>query len=119
MALKRMIDGATVEMTAQQEADFLASLPVRTVTVEEYRRAIQLRIDATAQSRRYDSGVTCSSYLGSTNDGWAAEAAAFVSWRDAVWGYAYGELAKVQAGDREQPSVEYLLAELPAINWPA
>lgn len=87
-------------------------------SVDEYRRAIQTKIDATAQERGYDSGVTCSSYLGSTSPTWAAEAGAFVSWRDAVWGYAYGELAKVEGGDREQPSVAGIVSELPAIEWP-
>jgi len=50
---------------------------------------------------------------------WAAEAAAFAAWRDAVWTYAYAELAKVQAGQRAQPTVTDLIAELPAIIWPA
>jgi len=30
-----------------------------------------------------------------------------------VWAYAYAELAKVMAGEREQPTVETFLAELP------
>lgn len=89
------------------------------ITVDDFRRAIQAHIDATAQQRSYDSGVTCSSYVGSANPAWAAEAGAFVAWRDAVWAYAYTELPKVQAGQRPQPSVEAFIAELPAMTWPA
>ena len=88
------------------------------LTIDDYRHAIQAHIDATAQAQSYDSGVTCSSYVGSTNPAWAAEAAAFVAWRDAVWTYAYSELEKVQAGQRPQPSVAAILDELPAMTWP-
>jgi len=85
----------------------------------DYRSAIQAHVDATARSRDYDSGVSCTSWVASTNPVWAAEAQAFVAWRDAVWAYAYTELAKVEAGQREQPNVAALLAELPAMSWPA
>ncbi|AZO82181.1 hypothetical protein B5U98_08015 [Bosea sp. Tri-39] len=92
--------------------------PEPELTVEHYRRAIQAHVDATAQARNYDSGLICASYLDSTNPAWAAEAAALVAWRDAVWVYAYAELAKVEGGEREQPTVAEIVAELPAISWP-
>lgn len=92
--------------------------PVPAPGIDAYRSAIQIHVDATAQQRSYDSGVICSSYVVSTDPAWAAEAQAFVAWRDAVWAYAYSELAKVQAGTRPQPSVTDILAELPAIAWP-
>lgn len=50
---------------------------------------------------------------------WAAEAAVFVAWRDAVWLYAYAEMDKVLTGQRPQPSIDDLIAELPAIEWPS
>lgn len=87
-------------------------------TLDDYRYAIQAHVDATAQERQYDSGVTCASYVNSTVTTWAAEAAAFVSWRDAVWAYAFAELAKVEANERPQPTVDDFLAELPAMVWP-
>lgn len=85
----------------------------------DYRRAIQTHVDLTAQQRGYDTAASCASYVASTNTVWAGEAAAFVAWRDAVWAHAYGELAKVEAGQRSQPGVEAFLAELPAFAWPA
>lgn len=72
-----------------------------------------------AQERRYDSAVSIATYVGSTNPAWAAEAAAFVAWRDAVWAYAYIELDRVMGGQRPQPTVSELIAELPALTWPA
>lgn len=87
-------------------------------TQADYRQAIQAHLDAEAQTRSYDSAQSAASYASSTNTVWKAEAEAVIAWRDAVWVYAYAELAKVQAGERERPSVEELIAELPDIVWP-
>lgn len=87
-------------------------------TIEDYRHNIQLTLDSVAQSRNYDSGTTISTYVNSTIPQWAAEAQAFVAWRDAVWAYAYAELDKVESGERAMPSVNDFLAELPGIAWP-
>jgi len=78
-----------------------------------------VHVDAVARERQYDDGVSCASYKDSANAAWAAEAAAFVAWRDAVWVYAFTELDKAQDGQREQPAVEAFVAELPPIQWPA
>lgn len=88
------------------------------VTIDDYSRAIQRHIDTTARARQYNDGNACVSYISSTNETWAAEAQAFVAWRDDVWVYAFTELDKVQNGQREQPTVEDLIAELPVISWP-
>lgn len=90
----------------------------RFLTSDDYERAIQRRVDHTAAQRRYSDGASCASYTVSTNPVWAAEAQGFIAWRDAVWAHAYAEMAKVEAGQRAQPSVEEFLAELPAIIWP-
>lgn len=88
-------------------------------TENNYRLAIQHHVDEAARSRRYDSGNSLASYVTSTNEAWAAEAQAFVAWRDAVWQHAYAELDKVVAGEREQPGVDDFIGELPVIEWPA
>lgn len=87
--------------------------------VDVYRLEIQSLIDRKATERQYDSGATLASYVNSTIPEWAVEAQAFVAWRDQVWAYALTELAKVQSGGREQPSVEAFLAELHLFEWPA
>lgn len=97
----------------------VSSRPPQPATMGDYRFAIQAHIDATAQARNYDSGLTCASYTGSTNPAWAAEATAFVAWRDDVWTYAYSEFAKVQAGERPQPSIAEIIGDLPVMTWPA
>jgi hypothetical protein len=87
-------------------------------TVEDYQRAIQAMVDETARGQLFNDGVTMASYVSSTVEPWAAQAQAFVAWRDNVWQYAYSELSKVQAGEREQPTIEAFLLELPEIVWP-
>jgi hypothetical protein len=87
-------------------------------TITDYENAIQNLVDNTARERQFRDGVTLASYIGSTKPKWATEAQAFVAWRDNVWTYAYGELAKVQAGQRQQPTVEQFLGEIARIAWP-
>lgn len=87
-------------------------------TITDYENAIQNLVDSTARERQFRDGVTLASYTASTKPKWAAEAQAFVEWRDNVWTYAYSEFAKVQAGDRSQPTVEQFLSEIARIAWP-
>lgn len=111
--------GETTErpMTPEEIAE-LASIPAPTPTITDYETAIQNLVDSTAREKQFRDGVTLASYTASTKPKWAAEAQAFVAWRDNVWFYAYGELAKVQAGQRSQPTVEQFLAEIAPIAWP-
>lgn len=99
------------EFTAPQEPE--SPLP----GLDAYRVASQNVIESTAQSRRYESSVTCASYVNSTVEAWAAEAKAFVAWRDAVWAHAYARLAEVEAG-APQPSIKAFIETLPVIEWP-
>lgn len=111
-------DAWTEEVVAEYRARIEADAVVLPPTVEDYRAAIQSHVDATAQSRRYDGGTSLASYASSSNAAWAAEAQAFIQWRDDVWIYTYAELDSVTAGEREQPTVEAFLGELPTIAWP-
>lgn len=85
-------------------------------TVEDYRAAVQAHVDAVAASHLYDGGVSLASYLGSTNAVWAAEAAAFVAWRDAVWAAVYALWA--DPPEEGESTIEALIASLPEITWP-
>lgn len=84
-------------------------------SLEDLRQAVQAHIDATAQARLYDSGVTLASYGASSNPLWAAEAQAFLAWRDTVW----AQLHALWADPPETlPRPEALIADLPVIAWP-
>lgn len=106
-------------MAAVDAGDVIEPFSPPPLTVEVYRAAIQTYVDDVARARQYDNGISCASYKDSTNATWAAESAAFIAWRDAVWLYAFGELDKVQNGQRPQPTVQDFLAELPEITWPS
>jgi hypothetical protein len=90
-----------------------------TPTQADYEAAIEAHVNTTAKERQYRSDVSCVSYISSTIPQWAAEAAAFNTWRDQVWAYAYNQLYAVAQGQRTQPTIPALIAELPAITWPA
>lgn len=79
--------------------------------------AIQDYLDTTAQSRRYDNIFTAISYVNSTDETFAREAQACLVWRDKVWRKCYDILDAVEAGEREIPTMEELIAELPTIEW--
>lgn len=87
-------------------------------SIDDYRRAIQACLDAKAQERGYDGGHTIATYTGSAVELWAAEAQAFVGWRDSVWMYAFEELEKVQNGVRSAPTPQEFCEELPYFSWP-
>lgn len=100
-------------ITAEQKAS-----GAQAALIEAFRLAIQAHVDAAARSRRYDSGNSLASYVASTNPVWAAEAQAFVAWRDEVWAYSYAELDKVLAGQRPPPTIGEFLSGLDPIEWP-
>ncbi|MFG0161162.1 hypothetical protein ACF0MN_10910 [Legionella pneumophila] len=80
-------------------------------------KIIQDFIDKKAQEKDYGDGVLCASYKDSTNAQWQQEAQAFIAWRDAVWLYAYSELALIQAGEKPIPTIEEFIQSLPDLNW--
>lgn len=83
-----------------------------------YQRAIEEHVDAVAQSRGYSGAVSIATYVTSTNQAWALEAAAFIAWRDMVWAHAFEQLAAVQGGQMAPPTLGSFIAGLPAIEWP-
>ncbi|WP_210258903.1 hypothetical protein [Rhizobium sp. WYCCWR 11152] len=113
MATRSIFNIATGETTTEE----YAPAPY-TPAMGDYQVAIQAVVDETARSKEFNDGVTLASYVASTVGSWAAQAQAFVAWRDAVWSHCYSELAKVQSGVREQPTVDAFLHELPEIVWP-
>ena len=86
--------------------------------IEAFRRAVDAHVDATAQSKGYNSAAHCASYVASTHAPWAAEAQVFVAWRDQVWLFVFQQLALVEAGTISAPaSPDELIATLPQIEW--
>lgn len=90
-------------------------------TTEEIQKmltdGVQNYMDKKAQERGYDNIHTACSYAYSTDEVFAKEGKACLEWRDKVWRTCYDILAQVIGGLREVPTLEEVLAELPAFNW--
>ena len=80
--------------------------------------AVQSHLDSRAAERGYSGILSATSYATSNHPRFGAEGRAYAAWRDAVWDYCYQELAAVQQGLRAIPTVEALIAELPALVLP-
>lgn len=80
--------------------------------------AVQAHLDTKVKERGYDSILSACSYVNSSDPTFQAEALACVAWRDAVWRTCYNILDEVMAGEREIPTAEELIAELPELVWP-
>jgi hypothetical protein len=80
--------------------------------------AVQGYLDKKAKERGYDGILSACSYASSTDAVFAAEGQACLAWRDEVWRKCYEVLDAVTAGERDVPTAEELLAELPALTWP-
>lgn len=112
--------GIDLAVSAWDESSSAPIVEVATdPTQDDYARALQSHIDAVARSHQYGSGVLLASYIASTIPAWAAEAQAFVAWRDTVWMAAYQVLAGVQSGSNPPPSMQDFIAALPVIQWPS
>ena len=79
---------------------------------------IQDLIELTAKNKGFVDAVTCASYINSTNTTWHSDASCFISWRDATWNYAYTLYATLSGNDEPIPSIEEVIAGVPAIVWP-
>jgi hypothetical protein len=112
--INHLPDGA-LEVT-EEEANALRK---KEITLRDYDIAVEIELDREAREAGYYDPLDrippidrACSYAGFTND-YQAEAQTFVAWRSDVWGYVYAVKSDVEAGSREQPTIEELIAELP------
>lgn len=87
--------------------------------VQRYADAIQQHMDNAAQTFGYDSVQTAVTYA--EEPAWPKfqqEGRGFRAWRSLVWAYTYEQLAQVQGGLREQPTIADFIMELPALVIP-
>lgn len=115
-ANERFISDSALTLTEVQ-ADFFGLFVDAPGIQAALTKAVQDHMDATVQTRGYDNINSACSYATSTDAVFLAEAQACVAWRDKVWRYCYDTLAEVLAGERDIPTAEELIAELPELVW--
>ena len=85
-----------------------------------YSNAVQAHMNGAARARGYDSIASAISYAEEPAVAkFQNEGKAFRAWRSLCWEYCYEQLDLVLAGEREQPTIEAFIAELPALTLPA
>ena len=92
------------------EVDTVAQITAQT---KDINNAIQNHLDTKAQEFRYDNMMSARSYTGYTN-AFQAEAQALATWASECWVVAGQIEADVQSGVRAMPTVDEVIAELPA-----
>lgn len=85
---------------------------------EAFTRAIDAYMNAFASERGYDSMASAASYAGDDDPAFAAEGAYAKRMRSLIYRASYAILDDVLAGKRPMPTIEEVLAELPALEWP-
>jgi hypothetical protein len=96
-AISTLDNGRASWRAVASEADLLAGevyahappAPTMADAAAALTVAVQYWLDATAGQNGYDSLASCISYKDSSIAQWAADAAAALSWRDAVWQAAF------------------------------
>lgn len=107
----------TTLTTEQIEADFFSLFVDAPGIQEALTKAVQNYMDATVQARGYDGIAIACTYATSTDEAFAHEGQCCVAWRDKVWRQCYDTLDAVLDGEREIPTAEELISELPELVW--
>lgn len=120
--LIKIVDGVEVPLTPEEVLEFEQESQewedkANERLYEECEAALQQRIEDTAKAKQYDDAVACASYKDSTNQQWAAEAAAFIEWRDICYEYAFDYMEKAEKGEIE-PDFDDFVNGIPEITWP-
>lgn len=85
----------------------------RILLVEE---AVTAFLDDAARLNGYDNIINASLRAALPNSPYHLEGVAYGEWMDTVWAYCYTVLEEVEAGTRTEPTIEELIAELPALG---
>ena len=121
--LKELCDKLKItDYTISQEAP---KRPIVELTAEQQKakikktllKAVDDYMDKTVRERGYDNIAKCVTYAGDEDPIFNREGTAAKKWRSKVYRKCYSILAEVEAGEREIPTVEELIAELPVIEW--
>lgn len=95
----------------------LTEAEIKERTKKHLLEAVDYYMDKTVQERGYDNIAKCVTYEGDIDPIFNREGTAAKQWRSKVYRKCYDILAQIEAGTREVPTEEELLAELPVLVW--
>ena len=111
-------------LTIEDKGDYyeVVEIPVHVETAEEIQKrltdGVQNWMDTKVQERNYDNVHTCvGTYLYSPIEKFRLEAEAVRDWVSYVWEKCYEILAQVEVGERDIPTLEEVISELPVLVW--
>jgi len=124
--VRRDADGATIPL-AEGNADYEAYVewcvkhtPAQPpgTTLEERAKVLLAGVDAhlnaAARAKGYDNILSAAVRAALPGSPFHADGVAFGTWMDQVYATCYQLMAAVQAGEAEEPTLEQLIAMLPA-----
>lgn len=93
--------------------------PTESELLQIYAGAVQAHLDAASRAAGYDDIRTAVTYADEPSVlAFQREGQALRAWRSLCWGYCYSVLAAVKAGKSAMPTVDDLVAGLPALVMP-
>jgi len=106
-------DGQRLVILPNNEALALISVETPEQIIARLESALDRHLDSVANQYRYESIRTMVTYATSEHPTFGNEGKAAIKFRDAVYAYGIQCLQDVQAEQREIPTEEELIAELP------
>jgi len=79
---------------------------------DDFVQSISTYINEVAISKGYENAVSFATYASGT-DNYALEAQKFISFRSAVWNFAFEQFQKFASGEITLPTKEYFVSTLP------
>jgi hypothetical protein len=112
-------DSVVCGQILQDDGSFINPPPSPEIVMMQYQMAVQNHLDEAARRAGYDSIASAASYADEPAvPKFQAEGQAFRAWRSLCWAYCYQALDEVQNGERQQPTVDELIDELPTLVLP-
>lgn len=90
---------------------------IEQILTGKYIKALENMYDLKAQEKNYDNRITCALRAGMTGSPFQAEGTRFGNWMDECNLAAYIILDAVKKGQREIPTLQDFLAEMPQFSW--
>jgi len=93
-----------------------APLRVQNKIILDLTKALEDFYDSKAKEKKYDNRLTCTLRAGYAGP-FQSEGISFAIWMDNCNAYAYQVMQDVLAEEREIPTSEELIVELPILEW--